>query len=323
MTLKIGTLTLPSPYILAPMASLTDVAFRRLVGELGGVGLLVTEMISADGLVRRNRRTLEMMRGPGEDTPVFIQLFGSAPEPLAEAARMVAGETDFDGIDINMGCPAGKVIRKGAGAALMKDPALAARITAAVRRAVPERPLTVKMRLGFDRVNAVEFLDAVQSEGIDAVTVHFRLQCNRYRIPADWEYARKLRAVARVPLVGNGDVMTAREARQRLKVVDGVMIGRGAVMDPLIFRRLAGSDHRSALAGSRVIPRLLELIETHYPEPMRLGRLKALTRFLVSGRRMSRRYRQAIYAAATYVEGARSLLELADRILIDRESEDM
>jgi len=296
------------------MASLTDVAFRSLVSELGGVGLLVTEMISADGLVRRNRRTLEMMRGPGDATPLFIQLFGSSPEPMAAAARMVADETDFDGIDINMGCPAGKVIRKGAGAALMKDPVLAARITAAVRSAAPKLPLTVKMRLGFDRINAAEFLTAVQAEGADAVTVHFRLQCHRYRVPADWEFAAELRAISRVPLVGNGDIMTVEDARQRIRQVDGIMIGRGAVMDPLIFYRLAGKNGTPGIE-QRVIPRLLELLETHYPEPMRLGRLKALTRFLVSGRHMSRRYRQAVYTAASYADGARNLLELADRIV--------
>jgi len=299
---------------MAPMASLTDVAFRGLVAELGGVGLLITEMISAEGLLRRNQRTMGMIRGPGETTPVFMQLFGESFQSMAEAAAMVAQETDFDGIDINMGCPAGKVIRKGAGAALMKDPVKAAKIVSAMRRAAPDLPLTVKMRLGFDRVNAVDFLEAVQGGGADAVIVHFRLQCHRYRVPADWSHADSLRLIARVPLVGNGDVMTESDARMRLEQVDGVMIGRGAVMDPLIFHRLAGGNGCDGLEA-RVIPRLLELIETHYPEPMRLGRLKALTRFLVSGRHMSRRYRQAIYTATTYAEGARNLLVLADRII--------
>lgn len=303
--------------MLAPMASLTDVAFRCLVAEMGGVGLLVTEMISAEGLLRRNRRTMEMIRGSNETTPVFIQLFGESHQSMAEAAAMVAGETDFDGIDINMGCPAGKVIRKGAGAALMKDPVKAAKVVAAARRAAPDLPLTVKMRLGFDRVNAPGFLEAVQAEGVDAVVVHFRLQCHRYRVPADWSHAEPLRRIARVPLVGNGDVMTEADAHMRLEQVDGVMIGRGAIMDPLIFHRLAGGNGSVGLE-EKVIPRLLELIETHYPEPMRLGRLKALTRFLVSGRHMSRRYRQAIYVATTYAEGARNLLALADRVITGR-----
>lgn len=299
------------------MASLTDVAFRCLVSEIGGVGLLITEMISAEGLLRRNQRTMEMIRGSSDTTPVFIQLFGENPDVMAEAARMVAAGTGFDGIDINMGCPAGKVIRKGAGAALMKDPARAGKIVAAVRRAAPDLPLTVKMRLGFDRVNAPCFLEAVQAEGVDGVFVHFRLQCHRYRVPADWSHAQPLRRIARVPLVGNGDVMTESEARMRLEQVEGVMIGRGAIMDPLIFHRLAGGNGSIGLQ-ERVIPRLLELIEMHYPEPMRLGRLKALTRFLVSGRHMSRRYRQAVYAATTYAEGARKLLALAERIINGR-----
>ncbi|MBN1195970.1 MAG: tRNA-dihydrouridine synthase [Candidatus Aminicenantes bacterium] len=314
MTLQIGSLSLASPYVLAPMASLTDVAFRCLVSEMGGVGLLITEMISAEGLLRRNQRTMEMIRNSNDTTPVFIQLFGENPDAMAEAARMVAAETGFDGIDINMGCPAGKVIRKGAGAALMKDPAKAAKIVAAARHAAPDLPLTVKMRLGFDRVNAPVFLEAIQAEGVDAVIVHFRLQCHRYRVPADWSHAGSLRHIARVPLVGNGDVMTEADARMRLAQVDGVMIGRGAIMDPLIFHRLAGGNGSVDLE-ERVIPRLLELIETHYPEPMRLGRLKALTRFLVSGRHMSRRYRQAIYTATTYAQGARNLLALADRLI--------
>jgi len=305
---------LPSPYVLAPMASLTDVAFRTLLAEIGGVGLLITEMVSAEGLLRRNRKTFQMMRGSGGDTPVFIQLFGESADAMARAAGIVADETDFDGIDINMGCPAGKVIRKGAGAALMKNPAAAAKIVAAVRRAVPGLPLSVKMRLGFDRVIAADFLEAIQNEGADAVFVHFRLQCQRYRVAADWSHAQELRRIARVPLVGNGDVLTVEDARRRLEEVDGVMIGRGAVMDPLIFHRLTAGNGNDDLE-SRVIPRLLELIQLHYTEPLRLGRLKALTRFLVSGRRMSRRYRQAIYSATTFEQGARNLLALADRII--------
>ncbi len=313
VTLKIGNITLDQPTVLAPMASLTDVVFRRLVEEIGGVGMTITEMVSAEGLIRRNLKTMEMMRGSDGKTPGFIQLFGADPVAMGDAAAMVAGETDFDGIDINMGCPAGKVIRKNAGAALMKDPALAACIIRAVRLAAPDLPLTVKMRLGFSRVNAPEFLAMIQGEGADAVTVHFRLQQNRYRVPAAWEYAPKLKEIVQIPLIGNGDIQTREEALERLRYVDGVMIGRGAISDPLIFKRISGGDG-SLLSMTDIISRFIELVETHYTEPLRLGRIKAMTRFLVAGRNYSKRFRQEIYRASTFSAAARALLELAERI---------
>jgi len=304
--LKIGKLTLEQPTVLAPMAGLTDPALRQLMDEIGGCGLLVSEMIAAEGLRRRNRRTLEMIADFATRTPQFIQLFGAKPEALAEAAAIVSGETAFAGIDVNMGCPVPKVVRSGAGAGLLQNLPLLAAVVAAMRKST-SLPLTVKVRLGFNKVNVMETTRIIEAEGADAVAVHFRLKSEGYTGSAHWELAAAVKENLRIPLLGNGDIMTAAFAREKLQTVDGILIGRGALANPFLFREIAGQDTLEKDWGAYV-RRLANLIAAHYPARKRLGKLKAFTRFLVLSRPGSRSWKRRIFLSQDFDE-ARGFLE--------------
>ncbi|MCX6558064.1 MAG: tRNA-dihydrouridine synthase [Candidatus Aminicenantes bacterium] len=304
--LKIGTLSLEQPTVLAPMAGLTDQVLRRLMDEMGGCGLMVSEMIAAEGLRRRNRRTLEMIAGLETRAPQFIQLFGAAPEPLAEAAAIVSAETAFAGIDVNMGCPVPKVVRSGAGAGLLLDLPRLATVVAAVRRST-HLPLTVKVRLGFNQVNVMETTRIIEEQGADAVSVHFRLKSEGYTGSAHWDLAAAVKENLRIPLLGNGDIMTVAFALEKLQIVDGVLIGRGALANPYLFREIAGQTTEEEDLGGYV-RRLGDLIEEHYPERKRLGKLKAFTRFLLLSRPGARSWKRRIFLSQDFKE-ARSFLE--------------
>ena len=304
--LQIGKLSLEQPTVLAPMAGLTDRALRQLMDEIGGCGLLVSEMIAAEGLRRRNRRTMEMIADFATLTPQFIQLFGANPEALAEAAAIVSAETAFAGIDVNMGCPVPKVVRSGAGAGLLQDLPRLAAVVAAVRRSTT-LPLTVKVRLGFNKVNVMETTRIIAAQGADAVAVHFRLKSEGYTGNAHWELAAAVRENLGIPLLGNGDIMTAAFAREKLQTVDGVLIGRGALANPFLFREIAGQVTASSDLAAYV-RRLGALIEEIYPEKKRLGKLKAFTRFLVLNRPGKRSWKRPIFLSQDFRE-ARALLE--------------
>ncbi|MCK5058635.1 MAG: tRNA-dihydrouridine synthase family protein [Candidatus Aminicenantes bacterium] len=303
-TLKIGHLKIKYRAILSPLASLTDITFRRLLDEIGCAGYMVTEMISAEGIRRKQEKTLRMIRSFDARTPQFVQVFGFQPEPFVEAVKYIENETGFAGIDINMGCPATKVMKKGGGAALLKDPPLAGRIVAEIKKH-SKLPLTVKIRLGFDKVNVFEMIKVLEQEGADAIVVHFRLKSDGYQGTAKWEYAPQIREKINTVLIGNGDIRSAAEAKEKLTVVDGVMIGRGGLANPLIFAEIAGEE---PVCGGRtwdfagVLNRLLELIAEYYEEKLRLPRVKAFTRFLFWGKKYGKKARQRIYSASTFEE---------------------
>jgi nifR3 family TIM-barrel protein len=304
--LKIGSLTLAQPTVLAPMAGLTDRVLRQLMDEIGGCGAMVSEMIAAEGLRRRNRRTLEMIAGFSTRAPQFIQLFGADPGALGEAAAIVSTETGYAGIDLNMGCPVPKVVRTGAGSGLLQDLPRLAAVVAAVRRHTV-LPLTVKVRLGFNQVNVLETTKIIEQEGADAVAVHFRLKSDGYAGSARWELAGAIRENLGIPLLGNGDIMTLAFALEKMGTVDGVLIGRGALANPFLFREIAGRDTQESDWGGYV-RRLAALIEEHYPERKRLGKLKAFTRFLVLSRPGSRSWKRRIFLSQDFQE-ARGFLE--------------
>ena len=304
--LKIGALILEQPTVLAPMAGLTDRVLRQLTDEIGGCGLLVSEMIAAEGLRRRNRRTMEMIAEFPTRAPQFIQLFGADPEALAEAAAIVSAETGYAGIDLNMGCPVPKVVRSGAGSGLLQDLPRLAAVVGAVRRRT-RLPLTVKVRLGFSKVNVLETTTIIEQQGADAVAVHFRLKSDGYKGSARWELASEIKERLRIPLLGNGDIMTPAFAREKMRTVDGVLIGRGALANPFLFREIAGEETLARDWGGYV-RRLAVLIEEHYPERKRLGKLKAFTRFLVLSRPGSRSWKRRIFLSQDFQE-ARGFLE--------------
>jgi len=300
--LEIGNLKIKYPAIPAPLASITDIVFRKLLDETGYAGYMVTEMISAEGLRRRQAKTLHMIRPEEFKTPQFIQLFGSKPEPFVEAIKYIENETGFCGIDINMGCPANKVTKKGGGAALLKSPKQVAAIVREIKKNT-QLPVTVKIRLGFAEENVFEIINVLEEEGADAIAVHFRLQSDRYSDAAKWHYAPLIKEKLKKDtiFIGNGDIKTAAEAGEKLKIADGVMIGRSAVTNPLIFAEIAGASSEN-LTMKWVYRRLLELIETYYDPDFRLGRLKAYARFLFSQRENSKKFRQQIYTSKTFEE---------------------
>ncbi len=238
--MQIGEIKLAAPLALAPMAGITDLPFRLICRRLG-CGMTVSEMVSAKGLLYKNVKTTEMLRIDDGERPTAIQLFGSVPEELAEAARMVeAGGADM--IDFNMGCPVPKIVNNGEGSALMKQPQLAHDILAAMVKAV-KIPVTVKFRAGWDdsNRNAVEIARAVEAAGVSAVAVHGRTRQQFYEGKADWGIIAEVKQAVKVPVFGNGDIFTVEDGLRMLEEtgVDGLMIGRGADGNPWIFRELA------------------------------------------------------------------------------------
>ncbi len=206
--LKIGNLNIPYRTVLSPMASLTDIVFRQLMDEIGYIGFMVTEMISAEGVRRKNKRTRDMLETGDFKIPQFIQLFGTRPESFSDAVQYIRDETRFSGIDINMGCPVKKITKRGAGAALLKNPSQAAKIIRAIRKKF-SLPLTVKIRLTNDPKEILDIIRIVEGEGVDAISIHFRFVSDRYSDNARWEYAPTLREKIRTSFIGNGDLKTA------------------------------------------------------------------------------------------------------------------
>lgn len=233
MTLCIGPVKLDNPVILAPMSGVTDMPFRRLVKGFGA-GLVVSEMIASEAMIRANRQTLKMSTGCAEEFPMAVQLAGCEPEVMAEAARLNA-DRGAAIIDINMGCPVKKVVKGDAGSALMKDEALAGRILEAVVRAV-DLPVTLKMRTGWDEANrnAPRLAKIAEDAGIRMITVHGRTRAQLYTGRADWSFIRQVKQAVSLPVIGNGDVTSFDDAARMLELsgADGVMIGRGSYGRP-------------------------------------------------------------------------------------------
>jgi tRNA-dihydrouridine synthase B len=233
---KIGSIELPSPLALAPMAGMTDTAFRRLVKRHGGCGLVITEMISSEGLVRGLARTREYAEFTEEERPVAIQIFGGDPRKMATAAQIVEG-MGADIVDVNMGCPVPKIAKHSAGCRLMREPELAARIVAAMAKAATI-PVTVKMRTGWNDAerNALAFARRVEDAGAAAVAVHGRTAAQSYAGAADWDLIAEVADQLTIPVFGSGDCVTPEQVVHRLRSgVDGVMVGRGVLRNPWIL----------------------------------------------------------------------------------------
>jgi tRNA-dihydrouridine synthase B len=315
---KIGSITVDPPIVLAPIAGITDRYFRPLVKKMGGCGLMVTEMVSADGLTRGNRQARALAVIETGERPVGVQLFGHCPETLAKgAAEVEAGGADF--VDINMGCPARKVTARGGGASLLKDPALVNRITAAVTRTV-DLPVTVKIRSGWDAntINMEETGKAAEDGGASAVTLHPRTRRDCFRGQADWRLIARLKEVLKIPVIGNGDIQYPEDGRRMMEETgcDGIMIGRGALKNPWLLKQTS-----AYLAHGRYDPPSLEerraLFLQYYhalddvqEEKWKLHKMRKFSGWFTKGMSGGAAFRREINLAGS----AAGLLDLAEAL---------
>lgn len=248
--LQIGNITIDSKLALAPMAGVSDLAFRTICRELG-CGLLYTEMVSAKALVYKDKKTNSLLKLGANESPIGAQIFGSDVHCMAEGAALALEISGVDFIDINSGCPVGKIVKGGDGSALMKDPDKAMKIIEAVVKSVP-CPVTIKIRKGWDKgnINAVEYAKMCEQAGVSAIAVHGRTRVQMYSGKADWDIIKAVKSAVKVPVIANGDIFEAKDAEKILKYTgaDMGMIARGSFGNPWLFQQA------SALLAGQEIP---------------------------------------------------------------------
>ena len=308
--LKIRDVTVDPPLVLAPVAGCTDSLFRRVIKDLGGCGLVVSELVSTEGLTRYHYRTTRLAHFVESERPVSIQIFGSDSGRMAESAAMVES-MGADIVDINAGCPVRKIVKQGGGSNLLRDLPLLGKIIKEVRKAI-RIPLTIKIRSGWDRnsINAIEVLKLAEDCGVEALAIHGRTRSELFSGRADWEIIRKVKQQARIPIIGNGDVFSPEDAERMFQDtgVDAVMIGRGVTSNPWLICQ--SWDH---LCGKQVISlslkqkadfmsTFLRRICTDVPPPVALGKMKKIGGYLSKGLPQGARLRARIHNAHTIEE---------------------
>jgi len=302
---KIRNVIIDPPLVLAPVAGHTDSLFRQVVKSLGGCGLVVSELVSTEGMTRHKVRTQHLTHFVEAERPVSIQIFGSDSRRMAESAAMVEA-MGADIIDINAGCPVKKVVRQGGGSNLLRDLPLLEKIITEVRKAI-RIPLTIKIRSGWDRdsINALEVLEIAQDCGVEALTIHGRTRNDLFAGCADWNIIEKVKQHAQIPIIGNGDVFAPEDAaRMFLETgVDGVMMGRGVLSNPWLIRQCW--DHLNGRPIKRTslkqkadfMEQFLQRVCRETPPPAALGKMKKVGGYLSRGFPQGARLRAAIHGA--------------------------
>ena len=262
--LKIGNVELDNSYVLGPMAGVTDLPFRLLCKEQGA-GLVCMEMVSAKGIHYKNKNTVSLLEVHPDEMPCSLQLFGSEPDIMSEVVKTIE-DRPYAIIDVNMGCPVPKIVKNGEGSALMKNPKLVYEIVSAMVKAT-DKPITVKIRKGFDDtcVNAVEIAKVIEEAGGAAVAVHGRTREQYYSGKADWDIIKQVKEAVSIPVIGNGDVTSAKKAIEMREYTgcDGVMIARGAEGNPWIFSELVAYERDGIIPDRPSVDELKEMMLRH------------------------------------------------------------
>ncbi len=307
---KIRDVEINPPLVLSPMAGVTDISFRRLLKRRGGVGLTVSEFISVEGLTRNNPKSKRQMRFFDEERPYAVQIFGGQPWRMAMAAEM-AQEIGADILDINCGCPAPKVVKHGGGSGLLKDYPRLDTILLEVKKAITI-PMTVKIRAGFydSTINAVDTAKLAEQCGAEHIALHGRTKEQGYKGLANWDLVRQVKEVVKVPVSGSGDVVSVEGAFQKWRETkcDGILIGRGAMQNPWLFRQI-----EDALAGREIYQPTLEdkqsvlheyfdMLREDLPEQAAICRMKQLAGQFTKGLPGGATFRTKVYHSHTVAE---------------------
>ena len=289
-----------NPFFLAPMAGITDSPFRSFMREMG-CGLITTELVSARGLKENHKKTRQLMEFEECQRPLGIQIFGESAETLGEGAR-VAQDTGADFVDLNLGCPVNKIVKKGAGSALLKDLKTLAQVLRRMRSNT-SLPLSLKVRTGWDQnsLNAGEVAHIAYNEGFSWMTIHGRTRSQGYSGQADWNYIKAIKAEASLPIIGNGDLKTARQSLEKLNFskCDGVMIGRGCLKNPWIFLEAHALLNKAPETFNRdchlLIRRLTNHLEKFYDENLSLLQIKKFCAWFSAGIPQSAPFRKNLF----------------------------
>lgn len=312
---KIRDVEINPPLVLSPMAGVTDVSFRRLLKRRGGVGLSVSEFISVEGLTRNNPKSKRQMRFYADERPFAVQIFGGQPERMCMAAEM-AQEVGADILDVNCGCPAPKVVKHGGGSGLLKDHSRLETILKEIKKVITI-PLTVKIRAGFydHTINAVDTAKLAEDCGAEHIALHGRTKEQGYRGLANWDLVRQVKEAVKVPVSGSGDVTTIEGAFDKFRETgcDGVLIGRGAMANPWIFRQIEDAMHgrpifEPSLADKRaILHEYFDMLREDMPETPAINRMKQLAGQFTRGLQGGALFRTSIYHS-------HSVEEVLDRI---------
>lgn len=312
--LQIRNVTIRPAHILAPMAGITDTVFRRFIKRMGGCGLIMTEFVSSEGMLRQNLKSQRYLHYTEEERPIAAQIFGSDPTRLGEAARVIEG-LGFDLIDLNLGCPAKKVVKCG-GSGLLRDLPLLENILKEIRKSV-RIPFTIKIRIGWsdEEIVAAPVARIAEDCGVEAIAIHGRTRLQGFSGHARWDVIQQVKASVRIPVIGNGDVMTPLDAQalQTQTRCDAVMIGRASSSNPWIFRQMADFFGFGSFNEPTDVDRY-EMIRTYYrmlveeETPGAIGKMKQFASWFTHGVRNGAELRRRVQGAAD----ARQVLDLVD-----------